>query len=195
MPSRKQYRVRSNRARNWDYASNAAYFVTICTRNKKCYFGNVYFDHTTFQISGDQTLPLPMANGPRVSLTELGKYAFEEWGKSSICRPDMNISLGEFIIMPNHVHGIIMIGTNPYNSNFIPDKVTRKFGPQRKNLSSVNRGYKSSVTTHAKRLGIEFEWQRSYYDHIIRGEADFDRITQYIRNNPKEWYKDRLYVR
>ena len=102
-------------------------------------------------------------------------------------RPDMNIRLDEFVVMPNHFHGIILIGRNENK-----DRVSSvsRFGPQSNNLSSIVRGVKASVTSHAKRQGIVFQWQSRFYDHIIRDDDDFDRIRAYIVNNPLNWDKD-----
>ncbi len=89
-----KYRIPSARLQNWDYANEAMYFVTICTKNMKNYFGEI--------IVSEQT-KLLQAN-------EIGQIAHSEWYKTIELRPDMNLELGEFVVMPNHIHGIIMIG-------------------------------------------------------------------------------------
>lgn len=99
----------------------------------------------------------------------------------------MNLELGEFVVMPNHIHGIIMIGSNEYNSqrrdamhcvstNANDTEYKNQFAPQSKNLSSIIRGYKSAVTSYARKNGIEFDWQPRFHDHIIRSIDDYHRI-------------------
>jgi REP element-mobilizing transposase RayT len=92
---RNKYRISSARLQNWDYSRNAAYFVTICTQGREHYFGNV--------VNGE------------MQLSAVGEIAQTEWLKTFDLRPDMNLILGEYIIMPNHFHAIIIIGKNQYN--------------------------------------------------------------------------------
>ena len=171
----------------WDYGRAAAYFVTICTQDRVHYFGEI-------------------ENGI-MCLNPLGTMAHQEWYKTLEIRPDMNLELGEFVVMPNHVHGIIIIGENEYNMDahrdgggrdamhFVPTTTVpiNQFGPQRKNLSSIIRGYKSAVTQFARKNDIEFQWQSRYHDHIIRDAASFGRISNYIINNPLNWDKDKFH--
>ena len=143
-------------------------------------------------------------------LSEIGVIAHTEWFKSPELRPGMNIKLGAFVVMPNHIHGIITIGKNKYNqyrgdsnnrrdamhcvSTTTPSLPSNKnqFGPQRKNLASIIRGYKSAVTKHARQIDPDFAWQSRYYDHVIRNpESDYG-IRQYIQNNVQNWSRDRL---
>ncbi len=196
-----KYRIPSARLQNWNYANEAMYFVTICTKNRGNYFGKIV-----------DTILKP---------TEIGRIAHSEWYKSIEMRPDMNLELGEFIVMPNHIHGIIMIGLNEYNSplDSPPDtprdtprtdakhcvstktnhtEYKNQFAPQTKNLSSIIRGYKSAVTTFARKNEIEFDWQPRFHDHIIRSMDDYHRISNYIINNPvklqnKIYYDSRIY--
>ena len=217
------YRIPSSRAEWWDYGWNAAYFVTICTQNRECYFGDVF-------------------NG-EIKLSEIGKIAKEEWLKTPAIRPDMNIKLDEFVVMPNHFHAIIRIGENQYNKrnavlnddndnhddvetpcmaslqymacpqyiietqsntetrsiaslqwpSNIVVNTKNKFAPQSKNLSSIIRGFKSAVTKQACLIHAEFAWQSRFYDHIIRNEESFQHISEYIRNNPVNWQTDQFY--
>jgi REP element-mobilizing transposase RayT len=196
--SRYKKRV-SVRLKNWDYAKEAMYFITICTKNRVCYFGEIIErnhdkePHDVLQKSNIVLQP-----------TEMGEIARTEWYKTVKLRPDMNLKLGEFGVMPNHIHGIIMIGKNEYN---IPCRAVmhhgptgdgnitykNQFGPQSKNLASIIRGYKSAVTTLARKKQIEFIWQSRFYEHIIRSSTEFQRISNYIRQNPAHWLMDRFY--
>jgi REP element-mobilizing transposase RayT len=199
---RNKYLISSARLQNWDYGCNAAYFVTICTKNRFHYFGDV--------VDG------------KMQLSALGKIAQTEWLKSFNLRPDMNLTMGEYIIMPNHFHAIIIIGNNQYNIDGEDGNSTdenggncgdghletqciaslpqtppqtpsaNQFGPQRKNLASIIRGFKIGVTTRARKIDPGFAWQSRYHDHIIRNDESFERICNYIMSNPKNWGNDKF---
>ena len=207
-----KYRIESARLQTWDYASEGAYFITICTKNRVHYFGEIVETQCIASL--------------QMQLNELGQIAETEWIKTIELRPDMNLELGVFVVMPNHFHAIIMIGKNEYNTqNDVQSGAPRrdamhrgdamhcasttnptdptdptdlttngrknKFGPQYKNLSSIIRGFKSSVTTNARKIGnTEFAWQSRFHDHIIRDAKSFERIQNYILNNPKNWSED-----
>lgn len=203
-----KYRIESTRLKNWDYGWNASYFVTICTQNRECYFGDV-------------------VNGEMI-LNDVGKMVESEWLKTFEMRPDMNLSMGEFVIMPNHFHAIIGIGENEYNTqrdteydtqrdaqsaqrrdamhcvstikttetnqtNNIPTS-KNQFGPQSKNLASIIRGFKIGVTKNARQIIPDFAWQSRYHDHIIRNNESFRRISEYIINNPLNWSSDQFHI-
>lgn len=170
-----KYRVPSARLQSWNYANEGIYFVTICTKDREPYFGDIE----------DATL-LP---------NEIGKIAWLEWFKAIEMRPDMNIELGEFVVMPNHIHGIIIIGRNNFNK---PDysncsESQNQFMAQSKNLASIIRGYKSAVSSYANKNNINFEWQTRFHEHIIRSEDDYATIANYIINNPAKWEEDKFY--
>ena len=178
-----KYRIDSARASWWDYGNNASYFITICTKNMRDYFGVI--------------------KDEKMKLSLIGEIANKEWLKGPSIRPDMNLELDEFVVMPNHFHAIICIGENEFNSNDIDDRdamhgvctlddAKNKFGPQSKNLGSIVRGFKSAVTMAARKEKIEFGWQERFHDHIIRNEAEYERIKNYIINNPKNWNKDKF---
>ena len=190
-----KYRIGTTRLKNWNYNREAMYFVTICTKNREHYFGEI-------------------KNGI-MQHSEIGKIASSEWFYAVKIRPDMNLELGEFVVMPNHIHGIIMIGKNEFNTpgiglNHSGDGLNHsgdamhcvstgktpyknQFAPQSKNLSSILRGYKSAVTTYARKNNIEFEWQTRFHDHIIRSAGAYERISTYIKNNPSNWKEDKFH--
>lgn len=196
-----KYRIESARLRHWDYSWNAFYFVTICTKNREHFFGDV--------LVGKDALPY-------VSLSEIGKIVETEWLKTFEMRPDMNLEMGEYMIMPNHFHAMIGIGENEFNSQRDPqrdphgrdamhcvstmhcvptvDNTTNEsknqFGPQSKNLASVIRGFKIGVTKNARLINPHFAWQSRYHDHIIRNDESFRNISEYIKNNPAHWQED-----
>jgi putative transposase len=138
----------------------------------------------------------------RMELSELGKFLENEWVNTPLIRNDMNISIDEYVIMPDHFHAIIIIGENQYNINNSVQRrnamhgvsttdnkliFRNKFAPQIKNLSSVIRGVKSIVTTYAKKTNIEFKWQAGYYDRIVRTDNELHRIRKYMRENVSKW--------
>jgi REP element-mobilizing transposase RayT len=121
-------------------------------------------------------------------LNQLGILVQHEWKKSIEMRPDMNLTLGKFIVMPDHFHAVIMIGKNQYNATNKKTESKNKFGPQSKNLASIIRGFKSAITTYSKINDYpNFAWQPRFYEHIIRNQDSFDRIQKYIIDNPKNW--------
>jgi REP element-mobilizing transposase RayT len=163
-----KYRNDTLRLKYWDYSSEGAYFITICTKNREHFFGEI--------IHG------------KMILNQLGFVVQHEWEKSIEMRPDMNLTLGEFIVMPDHFHAVIMIGKNQYNTSNEKTESKNKFGPQSKNLASIIRGFKSAITTYSKINGYpNFAWQPRFYEHIIRNQQSFDRIQKYIIDNPKNW--------
>lgn len=193
-----KYRIESARLKNWNYCNAGAYFITICTENRLCYFGE--------------------CNQGKMLLNGLGGVIKTEWKKTIALRPDMNLALGEFVVMPNHFHGIVIIGENEFNTNMAamtmtmvetqciaplqppspsssPSTSQNSFGPQRKNLSSIIRGFKSACT---KQIRIQFpethfRWQSRFHDHIIRNDKEYARIENYIISNPANWNADTFY--
>jgi REP element-mobilizing transposase RayT len=179
------YRIESARIQGWNYGWAGLYFITICTKDRVCWFGK-------------------MVNH-KISLSDIGTIVEMEWRNTFEMRPDMNLYMGEFVIMPNHFHAIIGIGTNRYNIQYddhrrdamhcvsnTPPKTT--ISSQSNNLASIVRGFKASVTKQARMLHVDFAWQSRYYDHIIRDEKSFHAISTYIINNPAQWAKDELYL-
>lgn len=169
-----KYRIPTTRLQNWDYGSDALYFITICTAHRECYFGEIV--------------------NRKMVLSDLGKTVDVEWIKTFELRRDMNLQTGEFVVMPNHFHAIISIGINRYNMGVNDDIYKNKFGTQSKNLASVIRGFKSAVTTIARINHIEFGWQPRFYEHIIRTNDSYQRISQYIANNPANWQDDQFFI-
>jgi len=191
-----KYRISSARLQTWNYGDNGMYFVTICTANRECFFGNIV------ENSESQA---------KMQLNDLGERVEEEWLKTPTLRADMNLELMEYVIMPNHFHGIIYIGENLYNQNRT-DAMYRvlnnhnkeemkhqvfdaknKFGTQSKNLASIIRGFKSAVTMYARKNNIPFNWQASFHDHIISSNKEYQQIADYMIDNPAKWQKDKFY--
>jgi REP element-mobilizing transposase RayT len=169
----------SVRLKGWNYNSEASYFITICTQSRECYFGHIQ-------------------NG-KIILSEIGKIVEQEWKKTAEIRPDMNLSLKCFVIMPNHFHAILTIKQNLFNQSTNHENngslyYKNQFGPQSKNVASIIRGFKASVTINARLINSNFAWQQRFYDHIIKNEVSFKRIQEYIQNNPKRWKEDKFFI-
>ncbi|MGV8814099.1 MAG: transposase [Gelidibacter sp.] len=198
-----KYRIPSARLQTWDYRWEGAYFITICTKDRKHYFGEVVNN--------------------KMNLSNVGVLADVFWHE--IKNHSKNMTLGEFVVMPNHIHGIIIInpdlghdlggdlGHDPEvktrhalslrdvdadvhaYTNENPQKSigeNRFRNPGKNSVSSLIGGYKSAVTKHANRLNLDFGWQTRFYDHIIRDERSFNTISNYIINNPSKWGEDKF---
>ena len=183
---------RSIRLRNYDYSQPGAYFVTICTYQKQSWFGEI-------------------KNG-QIYLNQLGKIVADEWLKTCKIRP--NFKLDEWVIMPNHFHGIVIIndysgddqslgaGNRPLDlgaGNLPLDLGARDAPLQQKpnSLSSCIAGFKSAVTKRINLLRQNTDtpiWQRNYYESILRDEKYLAVVREYIINNPKNWPNDRDYL-
>ena len=171
------YQKGSPRLRGYDYSSEGYYFFTICTKDRHPYFGD---------IEGDTIIP-----------SEIGKVVITEWNKTRDIRKPSKVYLDEFCLMPNHIHGIIRIGDPilPTKDRRLPiiDFKANKFGPQSHNLSSIIRGFKGTCTKQIhENIDPSFQWQRRFYDHIIRDLESLENIRDYIQNNPANWKEDEL---
>jgi REP element-mobilizing transposase RayT len=200
-----KYRISSTRLKNWDYGSNGAYFITICTQHREHYFGEI------------------MDN--EMHLNEIGQLAEKFWIEIPNHFPF--IELGNFVIMPNHTHGILIINkyepvgdernvggernvgdernvdtpklgvsTNA-DANADAANVKKNGGKNEKwkpnTIGSIINQYKRIVTINARKIHADFAWQSRFHDHIIRDDASFQRIQNYITNNPLNWNKDKFH--
>jgi REP element-mobilizing transposase RayT len=167
-----KYRVESIRLRDRNYAANGWYFVTICTHNRIWYFGNV--------------------ENNEMQLSPIGKIAQQFW--SEIPQHSKHTKIDAYVIMPNHVHGIVIIdqpNSEPKNRDRQLNASTSKISPKSNSLSVIIRSYKSSVTRWCWQNGYEtFKWQTRFYENIIRQDDSLETIQNYIFNNPKKWHWD-----
>lgn len=175
---------RSIRLKGYDYSSPGEYFITICTRNRECLFGDV--------INGEMVL------------NDVGRIAKDFWYR--IPERFDDIQLDAFIVMPNHIHGIIGIESNiepdthsvgaihelPLRNDKMDTETCRKHRRQML-LPKIIGWYKMNVSKRTNNIldntGNPF-WQRNYYEHIIRNEKSLERIRDYIINNPAQWEED-----
>jgi REP element-mobilizing transposase RayT len=159
--------------REYDYSQTGAYFITICTHERICLFGDI--------MNGE------------MRLNDAGWIVQQCWDQIPEHSP--HVELGEFIVMPNHVHGIIVIAETPNvgarHAVPLPEKFCK---PVPGSIPTIVRSFKSAVTKRINELrntpGAPV-WQRNYYEHIIRNEESLNRIRKYIANNPTQWELDR----
>ena len=157
----------------YDYSREGYYFVTICVKDRKCLFGEV-------------------VNGEMV-LNEVGKIVDREWNKMSEIRK--NVSLDVSVVMPNHIHGIIIIESQ--NVGVCRWQTRIKRGLESQSIGSLINHFKSACTKQIKiffpeKFGQSLEtiWQRNYFEHVIRNEKSLLEIQNYIQNNPLKWEYD-----
>jgi putative transposase len=168
-----KYRIESARLKGWDYRNAGYYFVTICTKNREHYFGQI--------TDGEMH---------RSAVCEIAAQCWRE-----IPDHHVGVDLDEFAIMPNHVHGIVVIRENveTFHGTSLQGKPKMsEISPKAGSLSVIIRSYKSAVTRLAGLNGFkEFAWQPRFYDHIIRDEPSLNKIRQYIFDNPAKWELDK----
>ena len=182
MPNKfqRRYRIASTRLRDWDYSDNGAYFLTICTAHRQHFFGEII--------------------NSEMQLSNVGEYANKCW--SAIPNHFPFFYLDKFVIMPNHLHGIIVIdkvtdGGFPSQTN-ADDQTTKtshfRFRNQGRNTISAAVGsFKSAVTKYCNENRLQFGWQTRFHDHIVRNSEELYSIRNYIINNPHNWKDDRFY--
>jgi REP element-mobilizing transposase RayT len=158
----------SLRLKDYDYTQEGAYFITICTKNRQCIFGDIKHGE--------------------MKLSFLGAIASQYW--EEIPQHFPHIQLDVFVIMPNHIHGILWI------EQTIPSKnQPRQYGKMvAGSIPCVVRSYKSAVTKKINQIchqkGISSVWQRNFYEHINSNEESLEPIRKYIINNPLGWEDD-----
>lgn len=170
-----KYRTKTVRLEGFDYGTDGAYFVTICSYERTLIFSEI-------------------TNGV-IQLSSIGKIINEQLEKTHLIREYITIT--EWVIMPNHIHFVIFIHKNSEEPEHLsprgtylhfPEGYKNKFGPQSENLASIIRGIKSAVTTQAKKSGIAIPiWQSKYYERIIRNEKELNKFVLYIKENPHRW--------
>lgn len=182
--------MESNRLRGWNYARDGAYFLTLVTKNREPYFGHV-------------------ENGTMM-LNDFGQIAHREWLRSFEIRDEL--FPGEFIVMPNHIHGIVVVDRANHPAETHGRASLQGGGVhsnlrvggtdiirQPKSISSFVAGYKSAVVNKIDDFIDDHQlqinkfnrrnplWQKNYYDHIMRNQKALQRIENYIRKNPMKW--------
>ena len=173
-----KYRIPSNRLQGRDYGATGYYFVTVCTKDHKHYFGQITDDYPS------ATSAVETDNYPSLRKTKIGEMAEKFW--TEIPHHFPFVILDRFVIMPNHIHGILLF------SKDLASWQPNAFGRQSQNLGSVIRGFKSSIKHYANENNMDFAWQERFYDRIIRDDDELDKVRNYILNNPQNWMNDEL---
>ncbi|MCL4558950.1 MAG: transposase [Deltaproteobacteria bacterium] len=170
---------KSIRLKDYDYSQAGAYFVTICTKNKECLLGDV--------VDG------------KMQFNKYGQIVEREWLRTGIIR--QNVQIDEFVVMPNHIHVIIVlndvVGATRWvaQNKTIPNRAIHRIAPtfQSNSIGAIIGQFKSIVTKKINLIrstpGAPL-WQRNYYEHIIRNEGDMNGIREYVMNNTLRWIED-----
>jgi len=197
-----KYRILSARAPWWDYANAGAYFITICTAHRIHYFGEI-------AINADTTVETRFIASP------LGETVEKYW--HAIPSQFQFIELGTFVVMPNHIHGILIINdivreTDTVETRLIASLQTEPAPPTEQteqktggfagvknpmlnnNISRVVRWFKGVCSFEIRKIHADFQWQSRFHDHIIRNDDEYQHIVNYIHTNPKNWEKDKFYT-
>ena len=190
---RNKYRIESTRLKGHDYSGNGSYYITICTCRHIQFFGEI--------------------KSGKIIYSEPGEISRKFWMEIPEHFPF--VELDEFIIMPDHLHGIIFIDNSIKNVVVEPLHATvllqlqqlsqysgitdnqpctqnlhySLISPKTGSLGLIIRSYKSAVSKYAHVIDPGFKWQNSYYDHIIRTNSELNRIRKYIRENPEKWIR------
>lgn len=201
---RNKYRVDSTRKPNWDYRRPGAYYITLVTKNRIHFFGSIV-----------KRIP---NSDYEMHLSELGKLAEKFWQEIPLHFPF--VELGNFVIMPDHMHGMLIIKNNleiksnitvskeeetSFNSNvFEPnfESIQRtntcsirekmaSISPKYGSISTVVRSYKSVVSKFAHMVNPDFYWHSNYHDYVVLSRNAYDNMQRYTLNNPKNWGKKR----
>ena len=163
-----KYRIESARLKNWDYSSDGAYFITIMTKKRECFWGEI--------------------NSGKMILNDLGKIIQHYWDEIPQHFPF--IKLDEMIVMPNHIHGILMIETPKLDVSTINNTNNQKqWKPG--TIGVVINQFKRICTINSRKINPDFGWQSRFHDHIIRNKNELNRIRKYIKDNPQMWERDR----
>ena len=177
---------RSIRLKGYDYTQPGAYFITVVTHDRECLFGEI--------VDGE------------MRLNEFGEIVRTEWFKTAVVRPYVMLYPDEFVMMPNHTHGIIWIvdvgatrrvAPPPIAPSPVAPPIIHPRGPMAGSVGAIIGQFKSIT---AKRINTlrnipgQPVWQRNYYEHIIRDERALNAIRRYILNNPANWTKDADYL-
>ena len=172
----KTHRRRSIRLKGYDYSHPGMYYATLCVGKRLTLFGEV-IDNV-------------------VRLSAIGEVVRGCW--EEIPKHFPNVKLDRYIVMPNHLHGILVLRENALDLvgvEYIQPRLGQKKSQFQhvvpRSLGSIIRAFKAAVTRICRQNGhTGFEWQRDYYDHVIRDGHDLDRIRRYIIDNPANWAND-----
>ena len=172
MSSTSKYHRHSIRLKGYDYSQEGLYFVTICCQYRECLFGEIVNN--------------------KMILSDAGNIVNDCWQEIPNHFP--NVYLHEYVIMPNHIHVIVEIVVGARSARPNIDTETGQANPAPTKMPTLGNiiGYFKYQTTKQINLSNKI-WQRNYYEHIIRNEQSFQRIVEYIIDNPTKWNEDKFY--
>ena len=160
---------------DYDYSTSGYYFVTVCSKDREEWFGKI-------------------ENG-EMRLNTVGEIARNSWAEIPLHL--QHIEIDEFSVMPNHIHGILIINESMVGNAYMRSHQRNAFMHSLQDrtkmlLSKVIQQYKASVTRkiNSSESSHHFAWQKSFYDHVIRNDRSLDNLRQYIVNNPLKWELD-----
>lgn len=167
------FRVKTSRLHLWDYSSQGYYFLTICVKGRQCVLGEIKNGHSI--------------------LSEIGRIVEKCW--HGIPNHFGNVQIDEFVVMPNHVHGIVYIKNNIHHNrrdviNHVSTKILNPTPMGTGHLGEIIRWFKGRSSFEIHKINKTFQWQSRYYDHVIRNEKTLYDIREYIRYNPLKWPTD-----
>jgi REP element-mobilizing transposase RayT len=172
--NRDRHHRRSIRLHGYDYSQAGSYFITICAHERQPLFGDI-------------------VNGV-MALNAAGMAVDAVWQALPMHYP--SIVLGEYVVMPNHFHGIVeTVGAQliaPHNAATDEGAINRA-----PTVGHIIRGFKARCTHEIRQINSTSDqpiWQRNYYEHIIRTEQAYQNISEYIRSNPQRWHEDGYYI-
>jgi len=177
----KTHNRQSYRLQDYDYSCPGLYFVTIVSYKRLPIFSEI--------VAGE------------IQLSQIGKIVEGSWKDISLHFPD--VSVEAYVIMPNHLHGIVKInekrnvGATHASPSLTKGQDSIPKGPPPQSLSAIIGSFKSAATKRSHKAGLikdQFIWQRNYYEHIIRDDEDYQRIVEYIQYNPLNWVNDQEFV-
>lgn len=160
---------RSIRLAHYDYSQCGAYFITLCVHDRACLFGAI--------VEGS------------MNLNHLGELVVSEWQRTAHIRA--NVEIDQFSVMPNHLHGIVVITDFGRGVSHTPSEKLRS---PSQTLGAIVRGFKAATTkriNEVRQTPGAAVWQRNYYEHVLRNDDELGRIQQYVINNPLQWALDR----
>lgn len=203
-----KYRIETTRLKNWDYSSNGYYYITICTKNREHIFGKIAVETGLKPVSTKNPVSTMI-----MILNEYGKIVEKCW--YDLSEHYSNLKLDEFVIMPNHIHGIMIIENNNIPASVGAVETGLKPVSTKKPVSTGTTTSTPAKTPNKKQHGLfefvralktfssrrinEFRnspgkpvWQSRFHDRIVRDENELNRIREYIQNNPINWETDDL---
>ncbi len=159
---KEQPKRKSLRLKNYDYSTTGYYFVTILTEDRKNLFGTI--------------------KNEKIALNDLGLLANKTW--LNIPQHFSNITLDEYAIMPNHIHGLFLYSMD--------EKYKCENNRIAKSIGTLIQSYKATVTRESRSINLQQNvWQRNYYEHVVRNEEGLNKTREYIKYNPLKWDLDR----